>query len=396
MNDLAIIGAGIVGLATAYTWQSRFPGARVVVIEKEAQVGAHQTGHNSGVIHAGVYYEPGSLKAQLCRAGSLRTSAFCAEHGVAFERCGKLIVATGDDELDRLRALHARAQRNGAETRWLDRAELRTREPNIVGVAALWVAETGIVDYPAMAAKLAELIGANGGEVHLNQPAERIIETPQEAVVETARTSWHTQHLVVCAGLQADRLARLAGLEIDFAIIPFRGDYYRLPAAHAGLIRHLIYPVPDPQLPFLGVHLTRMIDGGITVGPSAMLAFKREGYAKTDVDFTDLAEMARFGGLWRLLARYPRAGLMELGCALSRRLYLRAVHKYCPGLALSDLLPNQSGVRAQAVGRDGSLIHDFVVKDTRRMTHLCNAPSPAATAALPIAGMIVDRIHQRS
>ncbi len=390
-NDYIVVGAGIVGLATAYTLLQREPGLCVLVVDKEARVAAHQTGHNSGVIHAGVYYEPGSLKARLCRAGLVRTLEFCREHAVPVEQCGKLLVATTPLEDVRLRALHERAQRNGTVCRLVSAGELRELEPHIAGRTALLVSETGIVDYVAMAERLREAIERGGGAVRLGAEVREIREESASVAVATTAGTFHAQRLIVCGGLQADRLARAAGLALDFTLVPFRGDYYRLPSARAGLIRHLIYPVPDPQLPFLGVHLTRMIDGGITVGPSAMLAFKREGYGKADYDVRDVGEMLCFPGLWRLLARYHRAGLVELGCALSKRLYLRAVRKYCPELALADLTSHAAGIRAQAVAPDGRLVHDFLIRSTARVTHVCNAPSPAATAALPIAEEIVAR-----
>lgn len=390
--DFLVIGAGIVGLATARTLQQRVPGASVVVLDKADRVAAHQTGHNSGVIHAGVYYEPGSLKARLCRSGLEATIAFCREHAVAFEQCGKLIVAVDPSEVPRLRALAERAGRNGAPVRWLEGAEVQAEEPAIAGVAALLVRETGIVDYPGLCAALARRIQADGGELQLGTEVLGIRESADRVRVETARGAISAQRLVVCAGLQADRLLRASGLVPDFAIVPFRGDYYRLPDRHSGIVRHLIYPVPDPALPFLGIHLTRMIDGSVTLGPSAMLALAREDYRKAGCNWRDLREMAGYAGLWRLLARYPAAGLRELGCALSPQRYLDAARRYCPALRLEDLTPWPSGIRAQAVSPQGQLIHDFLLRQTARSLHVCNAPSPAATAALPIASEIVGRL----
>ena len=389
--DYAIVGAGIVGLAVAHTLSCREPGATVVVLDKEAQVATHQTGHNSGVIHAGVYYEPGSLKARLCRAGLARTIAYCREHGIAYEQCGKLIVAVDDGEMARLRVLHERAERNGVPVQWLDAAALREREPAITGLAAMLVRDTGIVDYPGICRSLAAQIGERG-ELRLGVEVLAIREETDRVHLETTAVNLAARRVVVCGGLQADRLLRSSGQAVDFAIVPFRGDYYALPPARRALIRHLIYPVPDPALPFLGIHLTRMIDGGITLGPSAMLALAREDYRKTAFDTRDAFDVLRFPGTWRVLGRYPRAGLRELGCAVSRRRYLQAAQRYCPSLTLTDLMPWQSGIRAQAIGRDGSLIHDFLLRRTPRTLHVCNAPSPAATAALPIADEIVARL----
>lgn len=389
--DYAVVGAGIVGLAVARALQAREAGASVLVLDKERAVAMHQTGHNSGVIHAGVYYEPGSLKARLCRAGLERTVEYCRAHGIAYEQCGKLIVAVDDQQVARLRALYERARTNGVPVELLDGPELRAREPAIAGLGALYVRETGFVDYPGMCRQMATDIAA-GGELRLGVGVRAVHEKTDFALVETDAGEFRAGRVVVCAGLQADRLLRASGHAPDFAIVPFRGDYYALPASRNTLIRHHIYPVPDPSLPFLGIHLTRMVSGGVTLGPSAMLALAREDYRKTGLDIRDALEAARYPGLWRVLARYPRAGLSELGCALSRRLYLRAARRYCPSLTLDDLLPWQSGIRAQALSRDGRLIHDFLLHQTARTLHVCNAPSPAATAALPIADEIVSRL----
>ncbi len=389
--DYAVVGAGIVGLAVARALQAREVGASVVVLDKERAVAMHQTGHNSGVIHAGVYYEPGSLKARLCRAGLERTVEYCRTHGIAYEQCGKLIVAVDDQQMVRMRALYERARTNGVPVELLDGPELRAREPAIAGLGALYVRETGFVDYPGMCRQMAADIAASGA-LRLGVGVRAVHERTDFAVVDTDAGEIRAGRVVVCAGLQADRLLRASGHAPEFAIVPFRGDYYALPASRNALIRHHIYPVPDPSLPFLGIHLTRMVGGGITLGPSAMLALAREDYRKTGLDVRDALEAARYPGLWRVLARYPRAGLTELGCALSRRLYLRAARRYCPSLTLDDLQPWQSGIRAQALSRDGRLIHDFLLHQTARTLHVCNAPSPAATAALPIADEIVSRL----
>ncbi|HJP35845.1 MAG TPA: L-2-hydroxyglutarate oxidase [Gammaproteobacteria bacterium] len=391
--DCIVIGGGIVGLASALRLLDRDPAMTVAVLEKEDRPAAHQSGHNSGVVHAGVYYEPGSLKARLCRAGLRRTVDFCREHELPFRRCGKLIVATGRAEVVRLQALHRRAQQNGVECRLVEAAELGGLEPNIVGVAAMLVEETGVVDYASICRKMAEIAARRGAAIVLNAEVKTIAEGPAGVRLETTAGAFSGGRVIACAGLQSDRIAKLAGLRADFAIIPFRGDFYRLPPVRADIVEHLIYPVPDPALPFLGVHLTATIDGGITVGPSAMLALKREAYEKFAVSVRDATELLGYRGLWRLLARYPAAGLSECARALSRRTYLRAIRKYCPALELSDLAQHLCGVRAQAVTSDGRLIDDFLIKRTPRTIHICNAPSPAATAALPIADEIVNALY---
>ncbi|MGN6609741.1 MAG: L-2-hydroxyglutarate oxidase [Jatrophihabitans sp.] len=383
-DDVGVVGGGIVGLATALRLLHDRPGTRVVVLEKEPALATHQTGHNSGVIHSGIYYEPGSLKATLCRAGARATKAFAAEHGLAVETCGKLIVATDERELARLDALQERAAVNGIVVERLDAAALQRREPAVVGRGALFVAETGIVDYVAVAEAMAADVRALGGEIRTGVRVTEIDERTDHVDVYSDHERWRVGRLVVCGGLQADRLARAAGLEPDFRIVPFRGEYHRLPAERQDLVRHLIYPVPDPDLPFLGIHLTRTIDGGITVGPNAVLGLAREGYAKWSVDRRDVRDALAFPGLRHVARRHLRTGLRELVNSASRRGYLRECRKYCPTLTVDDLLPEPAGIRAQAVLRDGTLVHDFLLLRTDRTLHVANAPSPAATSALPI------------
>jgi L-2-hydroxyglutarate oxidase len=393
--DYLVIGGGIVGASTAMQLAQAHPGARVGLIEKEPGLGAHQTGHNSGVIHAGVYYAPGSLKARFCRAGVDATVAFSKSHNIPVEQCGKMIVATEQSELGRMTDLHARATQNGLSIDRLSAAELSEREPNVRGVGALFVNITGIADYPAITEAMGREIIALGGELYLGQTVRSISERADGVTVETDQATYETKQLVVCGGLQADRLARMAGLDADFAIVPFRGEYYRLAPRHDDIVRSLIYPVPDPSVPFLGVHLTRMIGGYVTVGPNAVLARAREGYSKTDVSLRDLAAMAGFAGFWRVMAQNLGHGLGEMRNSLSRRRYLGLCQRYAPGLELEDLLPYRAGIRAQAVLRDGTLVHDFLIKRTPRMLHLCNAPSPAATSALPIGAHIVETLAGR-
>ncbi|MGJ7549332.1 L-2-hydroxyglutarate oxidase [Pseudomonas alloputida] len=390
--DYCIIGGGIVGLATAMALLEQRPGASLLILEKEASLGRHQTGHNSGVIHAGIYYAPGSLKAELCKRGAQATKDFCSEHGIAFEVCGKLLVASNDLEVQRMQALYERSQQNGLKVERLDAAALAEREPNIVGKGALFLDATGIVDYTHVCNAMAKVIRQAGGEVHLSTRVRAIQEHADHVAVGTDSHTWRARQLVACAGLQSDRLARLAGVKIDHQIIPFRGEYYRLPASKNQIVNHLIYPIPDPELPFLGVHLTRMIDGSVTVGPNAVLGFGRENYRKLSVNWRDVAEYARFPGFWKTIWNNLGSGTTEMKNSLFKRGYLEQCRKYCPSLEVADLLPYEAGIRAQAVMRDGTLVHDFLFAETPRMVHVCNAPSPAATSAIPIGQMIAEKI----
>ncbi|MEE1883550.1 L-2-hydroxyglutarate oxidase [Pseudomonas soli] len=390
--DYCIIGGGIVGLATAMALLTRRPGASLLILEKEASLGRHQTGHNSGVIHAGIYYAPGSLKADLCKRGAQATKDFCAEHGIAFEVCGKLLVASNDLEVQRMQALYERSQQNGLKVERLDAGALREREPNIVGKGALFLDATGIVDYQQVCDAMAKVIRQAGGEVRLSTAVRAIQEHADHVAVSTDGNTWRARQMVACAGLQSDRLARLAGVKIDHQIIPFRGEYYRLPASKNQIVNHLIYPIPDPELPFLGVHLTRMIDGSVTVGPNAVLGFGRENYRKFSVNWRDVAEYARFPGFWKTIWNNLGSGTAEMKNSLFKRGYLEQCRKYCPSLQVEDLLPYEAGIRAQAVMRDGTLVHDFLFAETPRMVHVCNAPSPAATSAIPIGQMIAEKI----
>lgn len=394
-SDYLVIGGGIVGLSTAMQLAQRFPDASVRVLEKESQVATHQTGHNSGVIHAGVYYAPGSLKAKFCRAGVAATVEFCTRHQIPFEQCGKLLVATTPLELSRMDALEERCRANGLDPERLSEAELKEREPNITGLGALFVRVTGIVDYPAMARAMARELQEAGGVLELGCEVTGIAEGPDLVSVATSRGIFEAKHLAVCGGLQADRLARMSRLDVDFQIVPFRGEYYRLHERHNDIIKHLIYPIPDPDLPFLGVHLTRMIDGSVTVGPNAVLGFAREGYPKGSIDFSDVVSMVGFKGFWKVMRKNMRSGITEFRNSLSKRRYLELCRKYAPGLELDDLQPYPAGIRAQAVMEDGSLVHDFLIRETARTLHVCNAPSPAATSSLPIGEHLVGLIDAR-
>lgn len=390
--DVVIVGGGIVGLATGLEVQRRQPGARVAVLEKEHALARHQTGRNSGVIHAGVYYAPGSLKARFCREGAAATRAFCDDNGIAHETCGKLIVATDPAELPRMEALCQRAHANGIRIERLTEAEARAREPAISSVGALWSPDTGIVDYGEVAQAMARRLTAAGGEILTGHRVTAGAETAAGVTLRAGGVQISAARAVFCAGLHADRVARMMGMEPDFRIIPFRGEYFRILNQPMDLVRSLIYPVPDPERPFLGVHLTRKMDGGFTVGPNAVLAGKREGYGKTDLSARDLADTFGWPGFWRMLARNAGPAVSELAGSALRGLYLKRVQRYCARITAADLAPYRAGVRAQAVARDGRLIDDFLFLETGHTLHVCNAPSPAATAAIPIAAHIVDRL----
>lgn len=389
-----MIGGGIVGLSTAMQLAKAYPDSAVRVLEKEDRLAVHQTGHNSGVIHAGVYYAPGSLKAKFCRAGVEATIAFCTRHQIPFEQCGKLLVATTPIELERMDALEERCRANGLDPERLTADQLQEREPNIIGLGALFVRVTGIVDYPEMARAMAKELEEAGGEVVLNCAVTGIAEGPDSVSVATSTGLYEARQLIVCGGLQADRLAKMAGVDVDFQIVPFRGEYYRLNARHNAIIKHLIYPIPDPDLPFLGVHLTRMIDGSVTVGPNAVLGFAREGYPKGSFNTGDVAAMLGFKGFWKVMGKNLGSGITEFRNSLSKRRYLKLCQKYAPGLTLDDLEPYPAGIRAQAVMKDGTLVHDFLIKQTPRTLHVCNAPSPAATSSLPIGEHLVGLLAE--
>ncbi|QIS07014.1 L-2-hydroxyglutarate oxidase [Nocardia brasiliensis] len=392
MYDFCVIGGGIVGVATAHRILREHPGASLVLLEKAATLATHQTGHNSGVIHSGIYYPPDSLKARLCRQGARWTKEFAAAQGIAFEVCGKLLVATDAAEHRRMLALHERSVTNGVAVELIDAAELRRREPRVRGVGALFVPDTGIVDYTRITAALAAEVTAAGGRLVFGAEVTALAETDSAVTASGPAGSWSARTLVVCAGLQADRLARMAGLRNDFRIVPFRGEYYQLPPERAGLVRTLIYPIPDPELPFLGVHLSPTIDGTLTVGPNAVLGLAREGYRKGSFDARDAGAVLGFPGVHRVAKANIRTGLRELRNSVFKRGYLAECRKYCPELTMADLRPREAGIRAQAVLRDGTLVHDFMIERTPRSIHVLNAPSPAATSAMPIAEHIVAQL----
>jgi (S)-2-hydroxyglutarate dehydrogenase len=394
--DFCVVGGGIVGMATAMTLLQQRPGAAITVLEKESSLARHQSGHNSGVIHSGIYYETRSLKAELCRRGVKATKEFCAEHGIPVVNCGKLIVATNDLEAARLAALAERATVNNVGAQPLSRSELRALEPHVEGVGALLVPSAGIVDYPRVTEAMAQVVRSAGGRIECGVEVSCIVESAAQVRVMAGAQEWMCRQLVVCGGLQADRLARAAGLQPKFQIVPFRGEYYHLPPGKSEIVQHLIYPVPDPALPFLGVHLTRTIAGGITVGPNAVLGLSREGYRRGSVRVQDIREYAMYPGLWKLARAHAKAGALEMRNSIWKPGFLREVRKYCPSLRAEDLLPHEAGIRAQAVLRDGTMVQDFLMEDTRRTLHVYNAPSPAATSAIPIAAQIAGRVLDRA
>ncbi len=390
-HDLALIGGGIVGVATAWQLKQRHPGLSILLIEKEKELARHQTGRNSGVIHAGVYYAPGSLKAEFCRRGAAATMAFCREHGLSYLQCGKLLVATDGLEFERMTALEERCRRNGIATERLSGTDLAKREPHITGVGALFVRATGITDYQRITAKMAALFKAAGGEIRTGTEVRTLGESTRDVCIGLGAGSLRARYVIACGGLMADRLARMMHIPLDFRIIPFRGEYYRLPPFRNRLVRHLIYPIPDPELPFLGVHLTRMIDGSVTVGPNAVLGWKREGYGRINFDLGDSLEMLAYPGFWKVIGANLRSGLEEMRDSFDRRGYLARIRKYCPQLTLNDLKPHPVGIRAQAVTPEGELVHDFMFAKSERSLHVCNAPSPAATSAIPIGEYVCTK-----
>lgn len=384
--DVAVVGAGLVGLATARKLLAARPDRRIVVIDKEDAVARHQSGRNSGVVHSGVYYAPGSLKARLCRAGQAEMEAFAESHAIAFERCGKLIVAVEHEEIGRLRALATRAEANGVPgTRLVGPSEIREIEPFCRGVEALHVPGTGIIDYPGIAAAIADDLTRDGAEVLLGTEVRAIDERSDGVVIHATDRELDAARVITCAGLYSDRFGRRDDPQsLDEQILPFRGDYCVLSASAARSCRGLIYPVPDPTLPFLGVHLTRRIDGEVWVGPNAVLALAREGYRRGDVHLAELVEILRYGGSHRLARRFWRAGLGEIVRDLSKQAFLAAVRRYVPSLERADLSWGPAGVRAQAVRADGTMVDDFSIITAGRALYVRNAPSPAATASLAI------------
>jgi L-2-hydroxyglutarate oxidase LhgO len=393
--DIAVIGGGIVGLSFAMQVGERFPRLRVVVLEKEAGVARHQTGHNSGVIHSGVYYKAGSLKARLCVAGAREMVEFCSRHGIPYEVCGKLIVATNSEEIARLDVLLAQGVANGLEgLRLLERAAMLDIEPHVGGVRALLVPSTGITDYTAVTAKYAEIAAGRGAEVKTGAGVVGFDVSGNGVVVRTRAGEFSARYVVNCAGLYSDRLARMAGDDPGMMLVPFRGEYYDLAAARQELVRGLIYPVPDPRYPFLGVHFTRRIQGNVDAGPNAVLAFQREGYRWRDFDLGETMEVFMNAGFRAMARQHWRNGLSEFRRSLRKREFVQSCQRLVPEVRMEDMTPGGSGVRAQAVGTDGALVDDFRFVGRERFLHVLNVPSPAATASLPIGREILKMVPE--
>jgi L-2-hydroxyglutarate oxidase len=391
---VGIVGAGIVGLAIGREIARRRPGTRVVVLEKEDRVAAHQTGHNSGVVHAGIYYRPGSLKALLCTKGREKLREYCADRGLPYDECGKLVVATTADEVTRLDALAERAGENLVPgLRRVDGGGIPEIEPYATGLAALYSPRTAITDFPGIARSFADDIIAAGGEIRLSSPVTGITAVGESLAVASGPETLVVDRLVICAGVQADLVSGLAGDAAEPRIVPFRGEYMRIVPAKAHMVRGLIYPVPDPRYPFLGVHFTRRVSGDVEVGPNAVLATAREGYRRRDLSIKDLYAIGTWPGTWRMAARHWRTGIREVHGSVSRRAYLKAARRYVPAIGVADVIRAGSGVRAQALDRDGSLVDDFRIHRLGRVTAVRNAPSPAATSSMAIAEHVVDAIE---
>ena len=393
--DVSIVGGGIIGLATGLEITQRLPQVKLVIVEKEDRLASHQTGHNSGVIHSGLYYKPGSLKAQTCVRGAQDLIAFCEQHDIPYDRCGKVVVATSPEELPRLEELHRRGTANGVQgLAMIGPERLRELEPYATGIRALHVPSTGIIDFPRVAQTYARLVQDGGGEILLKHQVQTLHHTQGKLVLETTGGAIQSTYLINCGGLFCDRLARLAGAQPELQIVPFRGEYYTLAAQRHGLVNNLIYPVPDPALPFLGVHFTRTIDGMIEAGPNAVLALAREGYRKSDFNWHDTRETLSFPGFWTMAGKYWQTGLGEMYRSFNKRAFLSALQRLLPDLAEPDLQPGGSGVRAQAIAANGALVDDFVISRTGNALHVLNAPSPGATASLAIGRMIVEQAVQ--
>jgi L-2-hydroxyglutarate oxidase len=390
--DLVIIGAGIVGLSTAMEMVWRRPDLKLAVLEKEGQVAAHQTGHNSGVMHSGLYYKPGSLKARMAVEGRQLMVDFCQEHGLAYDLCGKVVVATKQEEIPRLDELFRRGTANGVPG--LERIgpeQIKEHEPHAIGVAGIWSPNTGIVDYIAVCRKYAEIVQQGGGELHLNTEVLAIDQRPGELVIETTQGEVHTRSLINCGGLQSDLIAKMTGDTHGLRIVPFRGEYYELAPESYRLVNGLIYPVPDPRFPFLGVHFTKKINGSVEAGPNAVLAFAREGYTKADISISYLFQLLAFRGFWIMAAKYWKMGFGEMYRSWNKRAFVRALQSLLPELGMDDVAPGGAGVRAQAMDPSGNLLDDFSFVESENAIHVLNAPSPAATASVPIGRAIVDK-----
>ena len=392
MYDFAIIGGGIVGLSTGMALGERYPDAKILVLEKESRWAFHQTGNNSGVIHSGVYYKPGSFKAKFCRDGCQSMVAFCQKHEIPHEICGKVIVATEQKELTQLENIYQRGLQNGIQVARITAEEVKEYEPHVSAIAGVRVFSTGIADYKRVCQKYAEIIEQQGGDLRLNTKVERILDTASGQRLETNQGEFTARFVINCAGLHSDRVAKLANVDPQAKIVPFRGEYYELTPEKRYLVKGLIYPVPNPEFPFLGVHFTRMIDGSVHAGPNAVLSLKREGYKKTDFDLRDFAEVMAYPGFWKLAAKHADEGIQEIIRSFSKAAFVRSLQRLIPEVQSADLVPTHAGVRAQALMNDGKLVDDFLILPGQNSVHVCNAPSPAATSSLEIGKAIVDQI----
>jgi (S)-2-hydroxyglutarate dehydrogenase len=392
MYDFAIIGGGIIGLSTALNLYYKYPNSRIVVLEKENDWAHHQTGNNSGVIHSGIYYKPGSFKAKFCREGCSSIVKFCEEHSIDHEVCGKVIVATEPEELALLENLYQRGLEHGIKVTKLTAEQVNEIEPHVNCLTGIRVFSTGIVDYKQVCQKYASMIESQGGKLYLNTKVTQIIEINGRQIIETSNGSFETRFTINCAGLHSDRVARLGNVDPEAKIIPFRGEYYELKPDKRYLVKHLIYPVPNPNFPFLGVHFTRMIDGSVHAGPNAVLSFKREGYRKTDFDLKDFVEVMTYPGFWKLAAKHADEGIRETIRSFSKAAFVRSLQRLIPEIQSDDLIPTHSGVRAQALMNDGKLVDDFLIVKNHNSVHVCNAPSPAATSSLEIGKAIAAQI----
>jgi (S)-2-hydroxyglutarate dehydrogenase len=392
LYDFAIVGGGIVGLATAYAIRGENPSARLIVLEKEADWARHQTGHNSGVIHSGIYYKPGSFKARFCRAGNRSMVGFCQNNGIGFEICGKVIVATQAKELAQLERLYERGVQNELRVKRIEVGELREIEPHVAGLAAIRVFDAGIVDYRAVCQTLARLLRESGCELRLNHKVTAVTQNSERVELVASNAAVNARIVINCAGLYSDRVTVLSGTDPGLKIVPFRGEYFELRADRRHLVKNLVYPVPNPDFPFLGVHFTRMMGGHVEAGPNAVLALAREGYRKTDFDLADLRESLAFSGFRTLSRRYWKEGLQEMWRSISKRAFVHSLQQLVPTITAADLDPAPAGIRAQAVKADGSLVDDFHIITDKRCLHVCNAPSPAATASLEIGKHIAGLV----
>ncbi|MCF3944152.1 L-2-hydroxyglutarate oxidase [Oceanobacillus alkalisoli] len=395
MYDFAVIGGGIVGLSTGMSICKRYPDSKVAIIEKESSLAEHQTGHNSGVIHSGIYYKPGSFKARFARQGSQSMTEFCQTHGIDHDICGKVIVATKEEELPLLDNLYNRGLENKLAIRKIGTEELNEIEPHVAGLGAIHVPQAGIVNYKQVSGKFAEIIEQNGGEIHLHTEVMKIHEESDRVIIETNKGTFEAGVVINCAGLHSDRVAKAAGYKTDMKIMPFRGEYFKLKPEKRHLVKHLIYPVPNPKFPFLGVHFTRMINGEVDAGPNAVLSFKREGYKMTDFSAKDLAESLTYPGLWKMARKFVKEGIDEYVRSFSKKHFTKSLQQLIPEIGEDDLIPAPAGVRAQAIGSDGAMVDDFHIIMGKRTVHVCNAPSPAATAAIEIGESIVDKLAEQ-